>query len=142
MVSGYACGTDITAHKAALDCNLQTVGCMAQDLQNTYPANHKKYRPKLEAHVRFVTDFWSTSDFKPSNFIRRNRLNAGLSEATVVIESAGNGGSLITADLAFGYNREVFALPGRVNDPHSIGCINLIKKKPIYYIFWKTSLIF
>lgn len=134
VVSGYAYGTDITAHKAALDCNLQTVGCMAQGLQNTYPANHKKYRPKLEVHGGFVTDFWSTSEFKPSNFIRRNRLIAGLSEATVVIESAEKGGSLITADLAFGYNREVFALPGRVNDPHSIGCLNLIKIKKAHLL--------
>ena len=83
-----------------------------------------------------MTDFWSTSEFKPSNFIRRNRLIAGLSEATVVIESAEKGGSLITADLAFGYNREVFALPGRVNDPHSIGCLNLIKIKKSPFIIY------
>ena len=65
VVSGYAYGTDINDHKAALDCNLQTVGCMAQCLQNTYPANYKKYRSKLEAHGWFVTDFWSTSEFRP-----------------------------------------------------------------------------
>lgn len=134
VVSGLAYGADITAHKAAIECGLQTVACMAQGLQYTYPAPHKKFRSQIEAHGAFVTDFWSTSQFNPSNFIRRNRLIAGLSEATVVIESAVKGGSLITADLAFGYNREVFALPGRVDDSQSIGCLNLIKTKKAHLL--------
>ena len=97
---------DITSDKAALDCYLQTVGHMAQGLQNIYPVNHKKHRPRLEAHGGFVTDFWSTFEFKPFNFIRRNLLIAGLSEATEVIESADKDISLITADLAFGCNQK------------------------------------
>lgn len=129
IVSGFAYGTDIVAHKAALNCNLQTVGCMAQGLQQTYPSAHKKYRSLVESNGGFVTDFWSTSKFDPSNFLRRNRLIAGLSAATIVIESGVKGGSLITAQFAFDYNREVFALPGRINDLQSVGCHNLIKTK-------------
>lgn len=134
IVSGLAYGADIIAHRAALECELQTVACMAQDLQNIYPAAHKKFRSQIEAHGGFVTDFWSTSQFSPSNFVRRNRLIAGLSEATVVIESGVKGGSLITADLAFGYNREVFALPGRIGDSQSVGCLNLIKTKKAHLL--------
>ena len=124
IVSGFAYGTDITAHKAALDFNLQTIGCMAQGLQNTYPPLHEKYRNAVELNGGFVTDFWSTAPFDPSNFLRRNRLIAGLSQATIVIESAAKGGSLVTANIAFGYNREVFAIPGRVGDSQSVGVIH------------------
>ena len=129
VVSGFAYGADITAHKAALKHNLQTVGCMAHGLHNTYPSGHKKYRNAVESHGGFISDFWSTDSFDPSNFLRRNRLIAGLSEATIVIESGAKGGSLSTARLAFDYNREVFAVPGRTDDSQSIGCLNLIKTK-------------
>lgn len=129
VVSGFAYGADITAHKAAIEFNLQTVGCMAQRLQKTYPAVHKKYREEMESNGGFVTDFWSTAKFDPSNFIRRNRLIAGLSEATIVIESGAKGGSLATAYFALDYNREVFAIPGRTNDIQSMGCNTLIKTK-------------
>ena len=134
IVSGFAYGADITAHKSALNHNLQTVGCMAQGLQNTYPSSHKKYRDLIEANGGFVTDFWSTSKFDPSNFLRRNRLIAGLSAATIVIESGEKGGSLVTARLAFGYNREVFAVPGRNSDSQSVGCHNLIKTKSAHLL--------
>ena len=127
IVSGFAYGTDITAHKSALNLNLQTVGCMAQGLQNTYPSLHEKYRSAVEKNGGFVTDFWSTAVFDPSNFLKRNRLIAGLSEATIVIESGAKGGSLVTANIAFGYNREVFAIPGRIGDSQSVGCNTLIK---------------
>ena len=134
IVSGFAYGTDIAAHKAALKHQLQTVGCMAQGLQNTYPKAHLKYRSLIENQGGFVTDFWSTAVMDPSNFLRRNRLIAGLSEATIVIESAEKGGSLATAAMAFGYNREVFALPGRITDHQSQGCHNLIKTKNAHLI--------
>ena len=129
IVSGFAYGADITAHKAALNNKLQTVACMAQGLQNTYPKQHIKYRQLLEINGGFVTDFWSTAPMNPSNFIKRNRLIAGLSEATIIIESAEKGGSLTTAEMAFGYNREVFAVPGRISDRQSQGCNMLIKTK-------------
>ena len=107
---------------------------MAQGLQNTYPKAHLKYRSMIENQGGFVTDFWSTAVMDPSNFLRRNRLIAGLSEATIVIESAEKGGSLATAAMAFGYNREVFALPGRITDHQSQGCHNLIKTKNAHLI--------
>tara|TARA_B110000037_G_scaffold107971_1_gene125075 strand:- start:869 stop:1969 length:1101 start_codon:yes stop_codon:yes gene_type:complete len=134
IVSGFAYGTDIAAHKAALKHHLQTVGCMAQGLQNTYPKQHLKYRSLIENQGGFVTDFWSTAVMDPSNFLRRNRLIAGLSEATIVIESAEKGGSLATATMAFGYNREVFALPGRITDRQSQGCHSLIKTKNAHLV--------
>jgi DNA processing protein len=134
IVSGFAYGTDIAAHKFALKNQLQTVGCMAQGLQHTYPKSHLKYRNLIENQGGFVTDFWSTAAMDPSNFLRRNRLIAGLSEATIVIESAEKGGSLATASMAFGYNREVFALPGRITDSQSQGCLNLIKTKNAHLV--------
>lgn len=134
IVSGFACGTDITAHKAALEAGLQTVACMAHGFQTTYPSVHRKYRSLVEAHGGFVTDFWTTAKFDLSNFIRRNRIIAGLSQATIVIESGAKGGSLATARFAFDYNREVFALPGRTSDPQSMGCNSLIKTKQAHLL--------
>ena len=127
IVSGFAYGTDITAHKAAIKHNLQTIGCLAHGLNQIYPAVHKKYVVDVEKNGGFFTDFWSTDTFDRNNFLKRNRIIAGLSEATVVIESAEKGGSLVTADIAHSYNRDVFAVPGRTTDLQSAGCNNLIK---------------
>lgn len=127
IVSGFAYGTDITAQKAAIKHNLQTIGCLAHGLNQVYPKVHKKYVSEVENNGGFFTDFWSTSDFDRNNFLKRNRIIAGLSEATIVIESAEKGGSLVTADIANSYNREVFAVPGRITDSQSVGCNNLIK---------------
>lgn len=127
IVSGFAYGTDITAQKAALKHNLQTIGCLAHGLNQIYPPSHKKYVVDIEKNGGFLTDFWSTDVFDRNNFLKRNRIIAGLSEATIVIESAEKGGSLVTADIANSYNRDVFAVPGRINDIQSAGCNNLIK---------------
>ena len=127
IVSGFAYGTDITAQKAAVKHNLQTIGCLAHGLNQIYPKVHKKYVADIEKHGGFYTDFWSTDAFDRNNFLKRNRIIAGLSEATIVIESAEKGGSLVTADIANSYNREVFAVPGRTTDSQSVGCNNLIK---------------
>lgn len=127
IVSGFAYGTDITAHKAAMKHNLQTVACLAHGLNQIYPKVHKKYMVDMEKNGGFFSDFWSTDIFDKRNFLKRNRIIAGLSEATIVIESAEKGGSLVTADIAGSYNRDVFAVPGRVGDTQSIGCNNLIK---------------
>ncbi|MGB1268856.1 MAG: DNA-processing protein DprA [Flavobacteriaceae bacterium] len=127
VVSGFAYGTDITAHKAAIKNNLQTIGCLAHGLNQIYPKVHKTYMRDVEANGGFVTEFWSSSNPDRENFIKRNRVIAGLSEATLVIESAEKGGSLVTADIANSYNREVFALPGRADDKFSTGTNNLIK---------------
>lgn len=127
IVSGFAYGTDITAQKAALKLNLQTIGCLAHGLNQIYPSVHKKYAADIERNGGFMTDFWSNSNPDRENFLKRNRIIAGLSEATIVIESAEKGGSLVTADIANSYNRDVFAVPGRITDSQSMGCNNLIK---------------
>ncbi|GAA3573065.1 DNA-processing protein DprA [Snuella lapsa] len=127
IVSGLAYGTDITAHKAAIKHNLQTIGCLAHGLNQIYPKVHKKYVNAIENNGGFFTDFWSSATFDRNNFLKRNRVIAGLSEATIVIESAEKGGSLVTADIANSYNRDVFAVPGRTTDTQSLGCNNLIK---------------
>lgn len=129
IVSGLAYGVDICAHKAAIENNLQTIGCLAHGLNQTYPKDHKRYIQKIEENGGFFTEFWSSDKFDKTNFLKRNRIIAGLSEATIVIESAEKGGSLVTADIAHSYNREVFALPGRATDSQSKGCNNLIKQQ-------------
>ncbi|MFB9051943.1 DNA-processing protein DprA [Formosa undariae] len=129
IVSGFAYGTDITAHKAAMKNGLQTIGCLAHGLNQIYPKVHKKYVAEVEKHGGFLTDFWSTSAFDRNNFLKRNRIIAGLSSATIVIESAERGGSLVTADIANSYNRDVFAVPGRTTDSLSKGCNDLIKQQ-------------
>ena len=127
IVSGFAYGTDITAQKAAMKHKLQTIGCLAHGFNQIYPKTHKKYIAEVEKHGGFLTDFWSSDTFDRNNFLKRNRIIAGMSEATIVIESAEKGGSLVTADIANSYNRDVFAVPGRVTDSQSLGCNNLIK---------------
>ena len=127
IVSGFAYGTDITAQKAAIKHGLQTIGCLAHGLNQIYPKNHKKFMVDVEKNGGFLTDFWSSDPFDRNNFLKRNRVIAGMSQATIVIESAEKGGSLVTADIANSYNRDVFAVPGRTTDSQSVGCNNLIK---------------
>ncbi|WP_293892477.1 DNA-processing protein DprA [Flavobacterium sp.] len=127
IVSGFAYGVDIVAHQAAMENNLQTIGVLAHGLNQVYPKTHKKYVARMEGNGGFLTEFWSNSNPDKENFVRRNRIVAGMSEATVVIESAEKGGSLITAIMANEYNRDVFAVPGRTSDKLSQGCNNLIK---------------
>lgn len=127
IVSGFAYGVDVVAHKAAMENNLQTIGVVAHGLNQIYPKSHKKYVSKMEENGGFMTEFWSTSNPEKENFVKRNRIVAGMCEATIVIESGERGGSLITANFANEYNRDVFAVPGRVSDKYSQGCNNLIK---------------
>ncbi|WP_115460815.1 DNA-processing protein DprA [Winogradskyella aurantiaca] len=134
IVSGFAYGIDIAAQKAALNHNLQTIGCLAHGLNQIYPKAHSKYVNAVENHGGFFTDFWSTDVFDRNNFLKRNRIIAGLSEATIVIESAEKGGSLVTADIANSYDRDVFALPGRASDNQSKGCNNLIKTQQAHLL--------
>lgn len=134
IVSGYAYGTDITAHKEAIKHGLQTIGCLAHGLNQFYPKAHSKYAASIKANGGFITDFWSSSNPERENFLKRNRLIAGISQATIVIESAAKGGSLVTADIANSYNRDVFTIPGRFNDPMSLGCNNLIKEQKAHLI--------
>src|SRR5690554_364563 len=142
IVSGLAYGIDVCAHKAAIEANLQTIGCLAHGLNQIYPKEHKKYVKKMEENGGFYTEFWSSDAFDKTNFLKRNRIIAGLSEATIVIESAEKGGSLVTADIANSYNREVFAAPGRATDSQSRGCNNLIKQQKAHVLTSATDIIY
>jgi DNA processing protein len=142
IVSGFAYGVDIVAHQLAMDNNLQTIGVVAHGLNQIYPKTHKKYVAKVEENGGFMTEFWSTSNPDKENFVRRNRIVAGMSEATIVIESADRGGSLITANMANDYNRDVFAVPGRVTDKYSQGCNNLIKTQKANVLTSAADLVY
>ncbi|SDQ15453.1 DNA-processing protein DprA [Flagellimonas zhangzhouensis] len=142
IVSGLAYGVDIAIQKAAMDHGLQTIACLAHGLNQIYPKAHKKYASKLEQNGGFITEFWSTSNPDRENFLKRNRIVAGISEATIVIESAEKGGSLVTADLAHDYNREVFAVPGRATDKWSKGCNDLIKFQKAHLLTSAAELIY
>ncbi|PQB08248.1 DNA protecting protein DprA [Polaribacter filamentus] len=127
IVSGFAYGVDICAHKAAVKNKLQTIAVLAHGFEQIYPKVHKKYINEVNENGGFLTEFWHEEDPLRENFLKRNRIVAGISKATIVIESAEKGGSLVTADIANSYNRDVFALPGRATDIYSKGCNNLIK---------------
>ncbi|MGH2665325.1 DNA-processing protein DprA [Flavobacterium sp.] len=142
IVSGFAYGVDIAAHQVAMENNLQTIGVLAHGLNQIYPKMHKKYMSKMEQNGGFMTDFWSTSNPDRENFIKRNRIVAGISEATIVIESADKGGSLITANMANDYNRDVFAVPGRTSDKYSQGCNDLIKSQRAHLLTGAGDLIY
>ena len=142
IVSGFAYGIDICAHKVAVKNELQTVGCLAHGLNQIYPKVHQKYVSSIEGNGGFLTDFWSTDAFDRNNFLKRNRIIAGLSEATIVIESAVKGGSLVTADIANSYNREVFAVPGRPADSQSAGCNMLIKSQQAHVLTCAADLLY
>ncbi|MDP6923065.1 MAG: DNA-processing protein DprA, partial [Lutibacter sp.] len=141
IVSGFAYGVDICAHRAALDNGLQTVAVLAHGFEELYPKSHRKYQQSILSNGGFLTDFWHTDGLDRVHFLRRNRIIAGLSEATVIIESAEKGGALVTADIADSYHRDVFALPGRSNDPFSRGCNNLIKQHKAAMLTSATDLI-
>ncbi len=127
VISGFAFGIDITAHRSAIANQLKTVAVLGHGLLDMYPKEHRKYRAAMESSGGFLTEFKSRSSIDKENFIRRNRIVAGLSEATIIIESAEKGGSISTARFANDYNREVFAVPGRISDRYSQGCNELIK---------------
>ena len=127
IVSGLAYGIDIQAHKSAIKYNLPTVGVVAHGLDKLYPSLHMDTAKKMMENGGLVTDFPSGTKIDPSNFIRRNRIIAGLADATIVVESATKGGALITAEIASSYNRDVFAFPGRAGDIYSKGCNQLIR---------------
>ena len=142
IVSGFAYGVDIVAHQTAMENNLQTIGVLAHGLNQIYPKMHQKYMSKMEQNGGFMTEFWSTSNPDRENFIKRNRIVAGMCEATIVIESAEKGGSLITANIANDYNRDVFAVPGRITDKFSQGCNNLIKTQRAHLLNSAADLIY
>lgn len=127
IVSGLAYGIDIACHKAALANNLQTIGVLGHGFKTTYPSVHRSIAEAMIRNGGLITDFLSDALPERNNFIKRNRIIAALSDATLVIESGIRGGALITADIANSYNRDVFAVPGRPEDQWSAGCNSLIK---------------
>lgn len=128
IVSGLAYGIDIHAHRSALQNQFKTIGVLAHGLDRIYPAEHRKTAVSMLEQGGLLTEFMSGTNPDRQNFIKRNRIVAGMSDATIVIESAAKGGALITAELAGSYHRDCFAFPGRFNDEYSTGCNNLIKK--------------
>lgn len=127
IVSGFAYGVDICAHKSAMKHNLQTVAVLAHGFNRIYPKSHKKYIHQVNENGGFYTEFWSDEEPLRENFLKRNRIVAGISKATIIIESGKKGGSLVTADIANSYDKDVFAVPGRNSDFYSKGCNQLIK---------------
>lgn len=127
VVSGLAYGVDIHAHRACLDCGLPTLGVLAHGLDQIYPSSHRETAKTMLAQGGLLTEYITGTRPLAGQFVRRNRIVAGMADATIVVESADKGGALITANLANDYDRLVAAFPGRANDPYSAGCNSLIR---------------
>lgn len=127
IISGLAYGVDINAHRQALTNGMETVGVLAHGLDYLYPTAHRETATEMLRQGGLATEFMTGTNADKMNFVRRNRIVAGLADATIVVESASKGGSLITANLASDYNRDVFAFPGNVGAPYSMGTNNLIR---------------
>jgi len=141
VVSGLAFGIDTIAHKAALKNNLPTVAVLAHGLDRIYPPQNKQLARDMALHGGLLTDSISNTKPDKQNFPKRNRIVAGIADAVVVIESSKKGGSLITAEIANGYNKDVFAIPGRINDTKSEGCNYLVKNNKAMLITGADDLL-
>ena len=129
IVSGLAYGIDIAAHREALTNNLPTAGVVAHGLSTIYPASHRKdAATMIHGNGAVITEYIHDAQVHRGNFLTRNRIIAGMSDALIVVESAVKGGALVTAHVAGDYNRDVFAVPGRATDIYSAGCNELIRK--------------
>lgn len=126
IVSGLAYGIDIQAHRAALKYNLPTVGVLAHGLDIIYPSAHRQTAAEMVDHGGVLSEFQSKTEPESFNFVKRNRIVAGMCDALIVVESDEKGGSLITAEIANSYCKDVFALPGKMTDKYSRGCNKLI----------------
>ena len=126
IVSGLAYGVDVHSHRAALEEGLETVGVLAHGLDQIYPRLHRETAKRMVGQGGLLTEFMSNTPIDKRFFVQRNRIVAGISDAVIVVESATKGGSLITADIALSYDRQVWAFPGRVFDKYSSGCNKLI----------------
>lgn len=128
IVSGLAYGVDVHAHRAALACGLPTIGVLGHGLNHLYPPSHRDTANRMTEQGGLLTEYPCATPVSRENFVQRNRIVAGLSQACIVVESARRGGALITARLAQDYGREVYACPGRLTDLHSEGCNRLIAR--------------
>ncbi len=143
IISGLAYGIDIHAHKKALELGIPTLACLGHGLHMVYPAAHRKQAKEMKTGKGgLITEF--TSEEKPDgpHFPMRNRIIAGMSDALVVVETANKGGSMITAEIANQYNKDVFAVPGRVRDAYSQGCNALIKKHKAHLLESASDLVY
>ena len=127
VVSGLAYGIDISSHRQALANGLQTIGVLAHGLDQIYPRMHRQTAVEMLHQGGLLTEYMSQTVPDKVNFVARNRIVAGMADAIIVVESAESGGSLITARIATDYNRDVFAVPGRIGDVASAGCNHLIR---------------
>ncbi|WP_315577745.1 DNA-processing protein DprA [Hoylesella oralis] len=127
IVSGLAYGVDINAHRYALQNAFQTVGVLAHGLDDLYPPRHRQTAEEMLLHGGLLSEFLTNTNVDKVNFVRRNRIVAGIADAVILVESASQGGGLITTRIARDYNRDVFAFPGPVGAPYSEGCNNLIR---------------
>ena len=127
IISGLAYGVDINAHRQALANGLPTVGVLAHGLDDLYPPRHRQTAIEMVSHGGLVTEFLTQTNADKVNFVRRNRIVAGMSDACILVESAVRGGGLITTGISQSYGRDVFAFPGAVGAPYSAGCNNLIR---------------
>ena len=127
IVSGLAYGVDIHAHRGALENGYETVGVLAHGLDQIYPYGHRETAARMVNHGGLLTEFMTQTNADKPNFVRRNRIVAGMADAVILVESAAKGGGLITAEIAQSYDRHVFAFPGNVNAEYSKGCNNLIR---------------
>ena len=128
IVSGLAYGIDVCAHRAALKAGLPTIGVLAHGLDRIYPSAHRSTAKSMLENGGLLTEFMSGTESLKPFFVQRNRVVAGMADATVVVQSASKGGSLITASIANSYSRDCFAFPGRVNDQYSQGCNELVSR--------------
>lgn len=129
VVSGLAYGVDIHAHRGCLKEGLSTVGILAHGLDQIYPSSHRETAKAMLRQGGLLTEYISQTRAHAGNFVRRNRIVAGMADATLVVESAQKGGALITARLSMDYDRLVCAFPGRTADPYSEGCNRLIRDR-------------
>lgn len=127
IISGLAYGVDVTAHQAAIKYGIPTIGVIAHGIDKVYPKEHINVASRMLHNGGLVTEYMHGTKAEKDNFPARNRIVAGLSDAVLVIESAKRGGALITAEIAGSYNRDVFAMPGRITDQFSSGCNDLIR---------------
>lgn len=141
IVSGFAYGVDIAAHESALLYALPTVAVLAHGFGTIYPKAHRKFVEPMKQNGGFLTEFTSAVPPLRPHFLSRNRIVAGISEATVIVESADKGGSLVTASIANDYDREVFAIPGRTSDVFSEGCNRLIRTQRAHLLSKPEDLI-
>lgn len=127
VVSGLAYGIDICAHRCALEQGYETVGVLAHGLDQIYPPRHRDTAIEMAGHGGLLTEYMSQTEALPNNFRQRNRIVAGMSDATILVESAAKGGGLITCRIAMEYGRDVMAFPGAVGMPYSEGCNRIIR---------------